>query len=172
MQSILIWMVFPADPSVGLSLKFSSMGWTEWTADLKHRRWVTLKNSWRYTNSFVTHWSLCMFQHLLNNVCFVCSIHLLVQHIKQLVEYILAEEVSCLCWLILGHSGEEWALSPGQTRWRVPESARRQKESTITLMLLLIFQVSNAYFTVGIFEKGKTILIGGFKICNASKHST
>lgn len=40
MQSILIWMVFPADPSVGLSVKFSSMGWTEWMADLKHKRHI------------------------------------------------------------------------------------------------------------------------------------
>lgn len=40
MQSILIWMVFPADPSVGLPVKFSSMGWTEWMADLKHKRHI------------------------------------------------------------------------------------------------------------------------------------
>lgn len=41
--------------------------------------------------------------------CFVVfgSIHLLVEHIKQLVEHILAEQVSCLCCLILGHGGEE-----------------------------------------------------------------
>lgn len=29
MQSMLIWMVLAADPNVGLSVKFSSMGWTE-----------------------------------------------------------------------------------------------------------------------------------------------
>lgn len=38
MQSMLIWMVFPAEPSLGLSVKFSSMGWTEWMADLKGER--------------------------------------------------------------------------------------------------------------------------------------
>lgn len=37
MQSMLIWMVFPAEPSLGPSVKFSSMGWIEWMADLKQQ---------------------------------------------------------------------------------------------------------------------------------------
>lgn len=126
MQSMLIWMVFPADPSVGLSVKFSSMGWTEWMADLKHKRRVILKNSWYAHFLWVTKVCVCFCIH--STIFFFLFIHLLVQYIKQLVEYILAEGVSCLCWLILRHGGEEWALSPGQTRRRVPESARRQNQ--------------------------------------------
>lgn len=38
MQSMLIWMVFPADPSAWLSLKFSSIGWTVCMEDLKHKK--------------------------------------------------------------------------------------------------------------------------------------
>lgn len=48
--------------------------------------------------------SLHMSLHLQQSV--LC-VHLLVQHLKQLVEYILAQKVSCLCRLILGHGGEE-----------------------------------------------------------------
>lgn len=95
---------------------------------------------------------LCMgfFCNLQHNV-FFCSIHLLVQHIKQLVEYILAEGVSRLCWLILGHGGEEWALSPGQTRWRVPESARRQSQPPSFSFYNNLIQISNTYITVGMY---------------------
>lgn len=107
MQSMLIWMVFPVDPSVGLSVKFSSMGWTEWMADLKPNRpiWTTV------AVFFVYSWN--------------CLFYLLVQHIKQLVKHILAGEVG-LCWLILGHGSEERAVPPGQPGCRVPQSAEWQ----------------------------------------------
>lgn len=76
-------MVFPADPSVGLSLKFSSMGCTVWMADLKHEKR----------------------QFFLGQQGFFQRIHAaklfggnnsLVQYVKQLVDYILTEEVSRL----------------------------------------------------------------------------
>lgn len=62
MQSMLIWMVFPADLSMGLSVKFSSMGWTEWTADLKHHvicwgREVQYKGVSLVCDVAFTHWS-------------------------------------------------------------------------------------------------------------------
>lgn len=113
MQSILIWMVFPADLSVGLSVKLSSMGWIEWMADLQARDiYMFLVKLW--------------FRYLQYNL--LCIIDSLIQHIKQLVEYILAKGVRCLWWLIVGHGGEEWALSPRQARRGVSESAKRQEQ--------------------------------------------
>lgn len=113
MQSILIWMVFPADPSVGLSVKLSSMGWTEWMADLRAREIYFFSQT---------------LSQLVKQYNLLCIIDSLIQHIKQLVEYILAKGVRCLWWLIVGHGGEEWALSPRQARRGVSESARRQEQ--------------------------------------------
>lgn len=112
MQSMLIWMVFPADPSVGLSVKFSSIGWTEWMADLKQKGHIFK------SPTFVFGIYTTMLFDTVNS---------LIQHIKQLVEHILTEGVRCLWWLILGHGTEERALFPGQARWRVSVSARRQE---------------------------------------------
>lgn len=65
-----------------------------------------------------------------------CFFYSLVQHVKQLVKHILAGEVR-LCWLVLGHGGEERAVPPGQTGCRVPQSAewQRQLKSSLTFKI-------------------------------------
>lgn len=105
---MLIWMVFAAEPPAAPSLKFSSMGWTEWREDLKTGTW--------------THGYPC--------VCLGGGGggggrmgHSLVQHVEQLVEDVLAEEVARLCRLVLGRCREEGAVPAGQTRRSVPQSA-------------------------------------------------
>lgn len=142
MQSILIWMVFPADVTVGLSVKFSSIGWTEWMADLSETDTSLFSQPSNFVVLTVQLWLFYM-------------VNSLIQHLKQLVEYILAEGVRCLQWLILRH-GEE--RRNGHTRWRVPESVRRQKQPW-------------TYFT-----KQKMLLLAKkktrcFKSCTVSKHA-
>lgn len=133
MQSMLIWMVFPADPSTGLSVKFSSMGWTACIADLQQSRRLTLNS---VSSRFV----------------FLLHCHSLVQHVKQLVEHILAQGFGHLWWLALRHGGEEWALSPGQTRWRIPESAGTERRKGHHIHSAA--QIPNKQsFTRGISEK-------------------
>jgi len=151
MQSILIWIVFPADLSVGLSVKLSSMGWTEWMVDLKQHG---------------QHWKVVDRHFFKVNVCFFCSIHLLVQHIEQLVEHILAEQVRCLCWLILGHGGKEWAFSPGQAGGRVPESEKKHHPSATIISGHIYSKKSSTYFTAGIFflKKGKNTFKSSLKV--------
>lgn len=56
------------------------------------------------------------------------TVDLLIQHIKELVEHILAEGVGWLRRLIMGHGGEEWAVSPGQARRGVSESGQKRRE--------------------------------------------
>ena len=129
MQSILIWMVFPADPSVGLSVKFSSMGWTEWMADLKNNR----------DDNTEAHQSLC--------VCF-CF------HIVFVRVSLTGPAYQTAGWIHLGWRIQLSVLTDSGTWWWGASSLSRTNGRTgpwacggeritrdhFTIILLLVFQ--------------------------------
>lgn len=154
MQSILIWMVFPADPSVGLSVKFNSMGWTEWMADLKHKGRVMLKNSDQHIFSkspqFIVACKELIFVVVVTYWSSISNSWLNTSWLK--------ESVVCADWFWDMVVRNELSLQDKRDEGSL--SLQGDNSNHDDIHLLLIFQISNMYFTVGIFEKGTTILIG------------
>lgn len=60
--------------------------------------------------------------------------HSLIQDIKELVEHVLAEGLGRLRRLVVGHGGEERAVSPGQAGRGVSEPTQERRERASVML--------------------------------------